>query len=390
MGRTTVRSRNGALVAAVSTTAVLAVVVGGILAARRSPQDSTDNPAAAPLPPASTTKSAPPSPTVTPSRTPALEVKVDLNKLAKGRPPQATYMGGRTVKGGGQDPLTVPGKSEILRVARFGSEAWAIVLKDSGYGTNLLRIPAPETRLKQTVVPDGATAVTAANGLSAAYATEPTKFGGARTQGGKVVFVDAQPGREVKLDRPNDWAVQVLALAGETVFFQSSTTFIGTDTYLYSWNVASGKVTKVKGVDRPSQVNRAGTAAVTYEQAGAGSCSAYVDLATGLRKWRTCEYRLSNYADSGSFTPGGATVIYGPPRPDGNGDGLVAAVDAASGQLSRQWTGAVFQGSLAEDDDHLLIRASSNDKSAIIRCSITTGTCELATLLASTDLLLAS
>jgi hypothetical protein len=372
------------LVGAVSVVAVGAVAVGGILAARRSPQDISKNPAAAPLREASTTP--PASQPVS-----SVEVTVDLTKLAKGRAPQTTYLSGRTVMGGGYDSLTVPGKTEILRVARYGTEAWAVVLKDSGFGTNLVRIPEPGTGQKPAVVPDGASIATAADGLAAVYATEPSKFGGARIQGGKVVFEDGQPaGRKVELDRPADWGVQVLALAGETVFFQSSPTFIGTRTNLYSWNVESGKVALVKGVERRSQVNQAGTAAATYEPAGNGSCSAYVELATGLRKWRTCEYRLSNFADSDAFTPGGATVIYGPPKSDANGDRFVAAAEAASGKVTRQWTGATFLGSTAEDDDHLLIRAGTGGRSAIIRCSITRTTCELATPLARTDLLLGS
>jgi hypothetical protein len=401
-GATDVKTRNGALIAAVAAIAVLAVVGGGILGSRRAPKDSAGT-AAAPLPADSTTSAAPSAPTppsTRPSAPPSapgaqarstfpVKVTVDLNKLAKGRAPQAVYVSGRKVIRGGQAPVTVPGNGQILQVIRYGAEVWAIVLKDSGHGTNLVRIPQAGAGRPAQVVVDGGTVVGGADGLSAAYGTEPIGAGGMRTAGGTVVYEGAAPGDRRALNRPDDWGVRVMALARDTVFFRSSKSIYSTQTTLYGWNVLTGEITTLNGVERAAQLNLAATAAATAEQTGPGYCSSYVDLASGQRKWRTCEYELANSSDAKAFTPSGSTVIYGPPSYRQTGEQFVAALSASSGDLVRLWSGASFQAAVPEDDDRLLIRAATaKGLQAIVRCSISSGQCELATPLTKTDLLL--
>ncbi|HEY0471037.1 MAG TPA: hypothetical protein VGD34_05210 [Kribbella sp.] len=400
------KTRNGALIAAVAAIAVLAVVGGGILASRRAPKDSVGT-AAAPLPAGRPTSAAAPAPTPPPTRPPTppptpppapgtqakstypVKVTVDLNKLAKGRAPQAVYVSGRKVISGGQAPVTVPGDGQIMQVIRYADEVWAIVLRDFGYGTNLLRIPHAGAGRPAQVVVDGGTVVGGADGLSAAYGTEPIGAGGVRTAGGTVVYEGAAPGDRRELNRPDDWGVLVMALARDTVYFRSSKSIYSTQTTLYGWNVLTGEVTTLNGVERAVQLNLAATAAVTAEQSGPGYCSSYVDVASGQRKWRTCEYELANYSDAKAFTPSGNTVIYGPPSYRQAGEQFVAALSASSGDLVRRWSGASFQAAIPEDDDHLLIRAATAEGlQAIVRCSISSGRCELTTPLTKTDLLL--
>jgi hypothetical protein len=395
-----VRSRNGALIAAVAATAVLSVVVGGILASRKTPTDSASNaaaplsapstPSATPRETTATPKPAPPSsPSTQAKPTPPVKVTLNLDKLATGRAPQAVYASGRKVIGGGQTLVTVPGKGQILQILRYGAEVWAVVVKDSDYGTDLLRIPPAGPGGSAERVVDGGTVVAGADGLSAAYATDPVSASGERTGGGTVVYEGAVPGDRRQLDRPQDWGVQVLALARDTVYFRSSKSHFSTETFLYGWNVMTSAITTIKGVERPAELNQAATAAATVEQAGPGHCSSYVDLGSGQRKWRTCEYVLANYSDAKAFTPSGNTVIYGPPRDGEAGNQFVAALSASSGELVRLWSGASLQAAIPEDDDHLLIRATTaKGLKAIVRCSISSGSCELATTPTKNDLLL--
>jgi hypothetical protein len=65
---------------------------------------------------------------------------------------------------------------------------------------------------------------------------------------------------------------------------------------------------------------------------------------------------------------------------------LVAALNSSSGAVKREWTGAQFLEVVAEDDDHLLMVVDSGDGTpgGIIRCTIGTGGCEVATPLAKT------
>ena len=62
-----------------------------------------------------------------------------------------------------------------------------------------------------------------------------------------------------------------------------------------------------------------------------------------------------------------------------------------TGALLHEWSG-VFRQKVAEDDQHLLILADDGEQSpaSIIRCTITTGACELATPLQKGNLLIGS
>ncbi|MEU0092726.1 hypothetical protein [Kribbella sp. NPDC006257] len=64
------------------------------------------------------------------------------------------------------------------------------------------------------------------------------------------------------------------------------------------------------------------------------------------------------------------------------------ALDRRSGRLLREWMGC-FRSAAPEDEDHLLMVASAGrGKSAIVRCTVSTGDCELATPVAADNLLL--
>jgi hypothetical protein len=115
-----------------------------------------------------------------------------------------------------------------------------------------------------------------------------------------------------------------------------------------------------------------------------GSCSSIVEVGSGRQLFRTCDNQVSG------FTPDGSTAIGGSAYGDGFCDTVQVALDVTTGKLIREWKGC-FHQSVAEDDQHVLIVAVASGgggdpgtKSAIIRCAITTGACELATSI-STD-----
>ena len=105
------------------------------------------------------------------------------------------------------------------------------------------------------------------------------------------------------------------------------------------------------------------------------SCSALVNTATGEGRWKTCDYQVEQISRDRR------TVLAGPAYADGYAALQVSVLDAGSGKLLRQWEGLPFIRSVIEDNEHVLTLAEQNGKSAIVRCAIRTGKCELATRL---------
>ena len=120
-----------------------------------------------------------------------------------------------------------------------------------------------------------------------------------------------------------------------------------------------------------------------------GVCSAVTELATGLQRWKTCQNRLD------TFSPGNAFVLALPPNTGGPfGVKQVSALNAKTGTVIRTWTAPTVVRQLAEDDDHVLLEwyadVDARSRSAVVRCTVSTGQCELATPLSTEHLLLGS
>ncbi|QNE20360.1 hypothetical protein F1D05_23695 [Kribbella qitaiheensis] len=355
-------SRNGVLVAGVAAVAVLAVVGGGVVALRRTPQVSATA-AAAPLHESPSTTAGPATP---------VKVTLNLSKLPVGRAPQMSYLQGRTVRGGGGQDVTVPGKQNILDATRYDGSL--LVLLEVGLGgSELARIDDGSTFALQRI-PDVQSLVSSLDQQAVAYGTAPVNADHTRKKGSDVYWETSSGQRT--LNRPDDWGTTVLGVAGSHVFFKSDTDRDGLTSTFSSWDAGTGKVTQLKSVRSPEGVNGAGTAVVDFVAGAAQNfCSTLTDTASGKQLWRTCEYAVNG------FTPSGGTAIGTPDFRGGGSDPLVAALNAKDGSVQRQWSGPQFVQSVAEDDDHLLMVADTgeNTRTAIIRCSIATGACELAT-----------
>ncbi|WP_157979708.1 hypothetical protein [Kribbella monticola] len=356
------RTGNGRLAIGVAAVAVLAVVGGAAFAARRGPVTSPAT-AASPL-----------AATATPARS---TVKVDLAKLPTGRPPQVAYVNGRTIKGGLGEDVTVPGRQEIFRAVRYDGDA--LVILEVGMGDSELVRVSKDQGILPGSTPAVASLVTSVNEDAVAYGTSRSNADHTRRQGNAVYWRNAFT--DNKLNRPDDWASTVLAVDGDTVYFAASIDRDGQTSTLNAWHTQTGKVDLLKSFRSPAVVDFQGTNGVDQISGAAQTfCSALRELATGSQLWRTCEYSLNG------FTPDGRTVIATPDFRGEGGDPSTTAIDTKTGAVRRQWTGVQFLGATAEDDDHLLmvVDTGENTASAIIRCSIGSGACELATAPART------
>jgi hypothetical protein len=198
----------------------------------------------------------------------------------------------------------------------------------------------------------------------AAYATQGRVYWEAKNE--------VRPRRVLRAPR---MVSQLLAVRGDLVYFELVGPGAEPDTVTV-WNSATGKVATVSAVHGLQSLNNAGTAAGD-QLGGSGqvTCSALVDLATGTRRWRTCEYVLN------TFTPDDRTVVATQNGPEP----ATAVLDAATGDVRREWIGPEILGAAPEDDEHVLMVASDYDVStrvetgAIIRCAVRTRTCQLAT-----------
>jgi hypothetical protein len=400
------KPKNARLVVLVSAVAVAAVAIGGALAYRQGPQ--ADSNAATPLSVPSTTTPSTPAPTATastpvaktPSSTPAKTptatpsvitprgplftgpVKVDfkLSKLSRGRAPQVPYLVGREVRGGAGQPVTIPGSDHIQNIARLGDQVLAIV--NNGERTELLKVGtgAPVR------TPDVTTLVTTDDERAAAYAAPFPGSGRGAVQGGTVYAQTAADGQVHKLSLPKAWDLRVLGYTNGQVYFVWSA-IQGTGWRLYTWTPGSSEATLIKTVYSPTGLTSDGRIAASRNiEVDFGSCSNLTEVATGKRLWRTCENQVV------AFTPDGSIAVGAPASQDGWGDLQASALDAKTGTLLREWTGPAFHKTVAEDDQHFLIQADDGPetKAAIVRCTVTTGACELAVPPTTSQVLLGS
>ncbi|WP_410789063.1 hypothetical protein [Kribbella sp. C-35] len=389
------RVQNGRLVALVAAVAVAAVTGGGALAWRQGPQANAEADAAplssSPSPVASTpTKSTtntskptgtPSSKPSTPASTPSgpVKTKIDLKKLNPGRTPQITYLSGRTIRGGAGEDVKVPGTTDIQEVARVGGSALAVVTK--GFGNEMLTLDSEGNVTRRT--PDVTQIVTTDDGNAAAYAGTKRKDTGEETAGATIYAEQAEgQGGVQKIIVPDIWNTTLEAYVDGKIYFDASTTQDGPST-LYEWTPGESKAAVLKSIPNALAVSSASTAGSLTTLSDQSSCSSLLTVPAGKRLWRTCDYMITG------FTPDGATVIAGSKYQDGYGDGIAVVLDAKNGTLLHEWSG-VFRQAVPEDDQHVLLLADDGDETpaSIVRCTISTGACELATPLAKGQLLI--
>jgi hypothetical protein len=319
------------------------------------------------------------APSLSPSTTAGpVKTKLDLTKLPPGRTPQIAYLSGRTIRGGAGEDVKVPGSTNIQEVARLGGSSLAVVTK--GYGTEMLTLDDTGKVTRHT--PDITQIVTTDDGSAAAYAGTTLKSTGEQNPGATIYAEHADPQSIQKITVPGIWNTTLHGYIDGKVYFDGSTTQDG-PTGLYEWTPNESNAVPLKTVPRPLAVSSAGTAGSLVTLVNQSSCSSLVSVRTGKRLWRTCDYLITG------LTLDGATVIAGSKYQDGYGDGITAALDAKTGALLHEWSG-LFRQAVPEDDQHLLLLADTGEATpaSIVRCTISTGACELATPLAKGPLLI--
>ncbi|WP_433014577.1 hypothetical protein [Kribbella sp. CA-294648] len=367
--------RDKRLVIFVASVAAAAVAVGGFLAATRGPQ--ADAGTAAPLGAASTSSA--------PKRVPASTVKIDPTALKPGAGPRVTYLRARTVLGGTGPPVKVPGTAEIIAVGRLRETVLTIQM-GSNQTSSLVVLDASGKQIRQLAAVDSL--VTSADGQAIAYASggrfTPSGRSGA---GGAVYYQRSMTEPAAKLAWPNAYELEVLAVVDRTVYFRSGAT--SEPWHLYQWKVGSPKPTLLSKVVSPTIVSRDGTLAAGLPVFNdSGMCTAVTPLPAGTQRWRTCQYKVTR------FSPGKVFAAAVPPDFPLYGEPLTVALDLSTGNRLREWTGPSLRDSTAEDDDHLLLqwhdKNEPTSRSALVRCTVSTGACELATPLAAGPLVIGS
>lgn len=386
------RQKYGGLIALVAAVAVAAIATGGALAYRQGPQDNalanaaplSGTPSPTPTPTPTATPSAPPSSSPTPkpaaTKSGPLKTKVELAKLTQGRAPQVTYLSGRTVRGGAGRDVKVPGTEDIQDVARLNQSVLAVVSK--GTDTEMLTIDDFSGKVLRHT-PDVTRIVTTEDGRAAAYVALRRSAESDSTPGA-IIYAEQESVQ--KLTLPDVWDPVPLGYVDGKVYFRAESAEGALTWTLYEWVPGASKATAIKTVPKATALTGDGKLAASMSNlTDYNSCSTVVEVATGKRLWRTCDYQIHG------FTLDGSTAFGGPFYGDGYGNGIASALDTKTGALLHEWSG-IFRQTVPEDDQHLLILADDGEETpaSIIRCTIPTGTCELATPLAKGNLLIGS
>lgn len=354
----------------VAAVAVAAVAAGGVLAAGRGPQN--DPSTAAPLVTSVPLKMAP-----------ASTVKIDAKSLARGADPRITYLRDRTVFSGDGSRVKVPGTAEIFAVGRLHDAVLTLQL-DQGQRSALVIFDASGKQIGRVAAVDSL--VTSADGQASAYASGG-RYAANPEAGGTVYYQHSAAEPPDKLPLPNVYDLQVLGVTERTVYFRAGK--IDSPWQLYHWQVGQPKPVVLDKLASPTVLSGDGTLAAGYTVYNdSGSCTAVAPPTTGTHWWRTCQYQLTHFSPGKVFAAG---TPVGQPL---YGDVRAVALDAKTGSRLREWTGPSLRGSIAEDDDHLLLQWHDRDEhvsnSALVRCTVSTGACEVAAPLAPGALVIGS
>ena len=365
--------------------AASAVVVTTALVARQVPQlAATDRPAApiqiatTPVTPSSTPSVSTPSSTPSASKTPTTPTptlqgpvtqNLDPGSLGRGAAPQIPYVNEHTLIAGGRKATS---KSAIIAGARAGDGLLAVVAITDA--RTELEIFDSTGRVTERV-PDVSRVRSSAGGTYSAYSTEKFDFpSGAALKGSTVSWRDNRSGETFGLSRPDAYDVRILRVDSQRVYFSSRASAASSTSSLYEWWVDNGKVNRMTQVRTPTALSANGTqAASLVSLTDTGSCTSVQASFNGTGYWKTCDYQVD------AFGPAGRTVLAGPAYRDGYADMYVAVLDNSNGKLLRKWQGVSVMRAAYEDDDHILLVAEKGSRGAIVRCSISTGDCELAT-----------
>ncbi len=223
-------------------------------------------------------------------------------------------------------------------------------------------------------VKDVSSVLSGTNLASSAWAVQPTNADGTELAKFTLTWRDNPSGDQYSLQRTGEHGPIIHAVQGSEVYFSALNK--SEKQTLYKWVAGSDTATPVNTVPTPSAVSsNLQLGASIVSTTNDGSCSALVEIASGAKRWATCDYAIDEMLAKSTF------ALAGPAYRDGYGDGYFAAVDLKNGKAIREWSGGskvAIISTTMEDADHVLVLAEQNGKSAIARCAPKAGTCELA------------
>jgi len=375
-------NRNVKLAGLVTGVSLAAVVAGALVAAQQTPTlaaasdgnvkpiDSVSQPVQSSTPKPSTTTS---KPTSTTTAAGAVKQTLDLTKLKQGAAPTTSYVDGRTVHVGGTKFTLPASDGEVWDVARTGNGGALVLHRPNENGNAVLT--AWNGGRRGESVKDVSTVLSGDNLASSAYAVQPTAADGTELPKFTLTWRDNPSGEKYSLQRTGEHGPIVHAVQGSEVYFSALNK--SEKQTLYKWTAGDDTAKPVSAVPTPSAVSsnlQLGASIVSTTDDG--SCTALVDIASGSKRWATCDYALDEMFAKSTF------ALAGPAYRDGYGDGLFAAVDLKNGKAIREWSGGhkvAIISTTMEDADHVLVLAEQSGKTAIARCAPKAGTCELAT-----------
>ena len=377
-------------IALVAGVAVAAVVVTAFVVVRQVPTVTAGSDPAAPLSATTSTgtpTSPPATPTATPSTTPSKTptrtasstpsstgltgptvIELEPGSYERGAAPSIPYVDKRTLVDG-----RTRAKSDRLVWQSVRTTDGPLAVVATGTDSTELRAYDRDGKLLQRV-PGVSTVKASADGRFSAYATTGPRE---EDKGAVVTWRSHDDSQTRQLRRPADYGLRILYVDAGFVYFSSSTSVAG-DAALYRWKLPGSTVERRSGVQNPSAVSPQGSqVSMVTSTSDEGSCSKVVDAAnTRIGYWSTCEFSIR------AFSPRGRTVLAGAAYTDGYGEGFTAVLENSTGKVLRKWNGLVL-GSAYEDEDHVLMVVEEKEHNAIVRCSIATGDCRLATPLAA-------
>ena len=244
-------------------------------------------------------------------------------------------------------------------------------------GGELLKVGSSGTVIRRT--PHVMTLAGTADQSAVAYATTPPVVVGEQKYGATLY---ADNGASVKsVELPDVQSIYVLAYTKDTIYYKASVKGAERTLKLYSWAPGAANPVLVKTVTGDAlAVSEDGrlASALPANDTGDG-CSTVVEIATGKKRFKTCDYRVTG------FTPDGSVAIGTPAYGDSYCSNIITALDSRSGAVERQWSGCFYEA-VAEDEQHLLMVAvvagggqDPNTKTTVVRCSLDTAECERAT-----------
>jgi hypothetical protein len=301
----------------------------------------------------------------------SVEVTLDLQELPQGEAPAVPYLDGSTVVAYGNS-IEVSGA--VDGIAPVSDGVYVAAPWDAATGGWALTRYAADGSTQDPGTAQSWPVASADDPRWVAYTTGDTDRFGNPVGPATMVLVNDETGRSFEVELAGKSA-EIQDVGAGTVYFTGSGY-----TAAQSWSAGDARPEPVAGDLDATAVSPDGSLVgrITRVVQDSEFCGAILNLATGQETPETCD----TYYQIMGFSPGGEYAwAY-------NGEGYAASrvwiLDTQTGEVLHEYTYASQRNSISfmdatfEDSDNLLIQAEQNGGTALVRCNVETGDCELA------------